>query len=34
MAMPYRTLAKMTPERRAEIKADSAAFLDALMAWR
>jgi deoxyribodipyrimidine photolyase-related protein len=30
MAMPYRTLAKMAPERRAGIVADAARFLDAL----
>ncbi len=30
MAMPYRTLAKMSPERRAEIVADAAIFLDGL----
>jgi deoxyribodipyrimidine photolyase-related protein len=30
MAMPYRTLAKMTPERRAEIASDAARFLDSL----
>jgi deoxyribodipyrimidine photolyase-related protein len=28
MAMPYRTLAKMTPERRAEITREAQAFLD------
>jgi deoxyribodipyrimidine photolyase-related protein len=32
MAMPYRTLAKMTPARRAEIVADASAFLDSLPA--
>jgi deoxyribodipyrimidine photolyase-related protein len=30
MAMPYRTLAKMTAERREQIRADAAAFLDGL----
>ena len=30
MAMPYRTLARMTPDRRAEIAADARRFLDAL----
>ncbi|MFY8112898.1 MAG: cryptochrome/photolyase family protein [Rhabdaerophilum sp.] len=30
MAMPYRTLAKMAPARRAEIVAESVAFLDGL----
>lgn len=30
MAMPYRTLAKMAPERRAAIEADATAFLGAL----
>jgi deoxyribodipyrimidine photolyase-related protein len=30
MAMPYRTLAKMTPERRAAIVQESEAFLDSL----
>jgi len=30
MAMPYSTLAKMTPDRRAEIAADATRFLDAL----
>ena len=30
MAMPYRTLGTMTPERRAEIAADATRFLDAL----
>lgn len=30
MAMPYSTLGKMKPERRAEIMADAARFLDAL----
>ena len=30
MAMPYRTLAKMPPERRAEIAEDAARILDAL----
>ncbi|MFC7051627.1 cryptochrome/photolyase family protein [Hansschlegelia quercus] len=30
LAMPYRTLSKMTPERRAEIGRDAKAFLDAL----
>lgn len=30
MAMPYRTLAKMTPERRAAIEADASAFLGTL----
>jgi deoxyribodipyrimidine photolyase-related protein len=30
LAMPYRTLAKMTPERRTEISRDAKAFLDAL----
>jgi deoxyribodipyrimidine photolyase-related protein len=28
MAMPYRTLAKMTEERRAEITKEAHAFLD------
>ncbi|MFM1887372.1 MAG: hypothetical protein RL026_2529 [Pseudomonadota bacterium] len=31
MAMPYRTLAKMTAERRAQIRADAAAYLDGLV---
>jgi len=30
LAMPYRTLAGMTPQRRDEIAADSARFLDSL----
>ncbi|MFN3687356.1 cryptochrome/photolyase family protein [Salinarimonas sp.] len=30
MAMPYRTLAKMNPDRRAAIEADASAFLGAL----
>lgn len=30
MAMPYRTLAKMNPERRAAIEADASAFLGSL----
>jgi deoxyribodipyrimidine photolyase-related protein len=30
MAMPYRTLARMTPERKAEIRREAGAFLDAL----
>ncbi len=30
MAMPYRTLAKMTPQRRQEIIAESLVFLDSL----
>lgn len=30
IAMPYRTLAKMSPERRAAIEADASAFLGAL----
>jgi deoxyribodipyrimidine photolyase-related protein len=34
MAMPYRTLAKMDAARRAEISADSAAFLDGLEVWK
>jgi deoxyribodipyrimidine photolyase-related protein len=33
MAMPYRTLQKMTAERKAEITADSSAFLDGLQSW-
>jgi deoxyribodipyrimidine photolyase-related protein len=33
MAMPYRTLAKMTPARRAEITADASAFLNGLENW-
>ena len=31
MAMPYRTLEKMTAERRVQIRADAAAFLDGLV---
>jgi deoxyribodipyrimidine photolyase-related protein len=34
MAMPYRTLAKMAPERKAEIKSDAKSFLDSLEVWR
>jgi deoxyribodipyrimidine photolyase-related protein len=34
MAMPYRTLAKMTPARRKEIAAEAEAFLDGLESWR
>ena len=34
LAMPYRTLAKMTPERRSEIAADSRRFLDGLEPWQ
>jgi deoxyribodipyrimidine photolyase-related protein len=34
MAMPYRTLQKMTPERRAEIRREATAFLDGLESWR
>jgi deoxyribodipyrimidine photolyase-related protein len=33
MAMPYRTLAKMEPARRAQIAAEALAFLDGLEAW-
>jgi deoxyribodipyrimidine photolyase-related protein len=33
MAMPYRTLQKMTDARKAEIRRDSAAFLDGLESW-
>jgi deoxyribodipyrimidine photolyase-related protein len=33
MAMPYRTLQKMTDVRRQEITADSSAFLDSLESW-
>ncbi len=33
MAMPYRTLAKMTPERRAEIRREATTFLDGLESW-
>jgi deoxyribodipyrimidine photolyase-related protein len=33
MAMPYRTLAKMTPERRTEITREAGAFLDGLESW-
>jgi deoxyribodipyrimidine photolyase-related protein len=34
MAMPYRTLRKMTPDRRAEIRRDATAFLDGLESWK
>ena len=34
MAMPYRTLAKMTAARRAEIAVDAEGFLDGLASWR
>jgi deoxyribodipyrimidine photolyase-related protein len=34
MAMPYRTLAKMTEARRSEIAGESKAFLDGLETWR
>ena len=34
LAMPYRTLAKMTATRRAEIAGDAAGFLDGLVAWQ
>jgi deoxyribodipyrimidine photolyase-related protein len=34
MAMPYRTLAKMTETRKAEIVAESATFLDGLESWK
>ena len=34
MRMPYRTLARMSDERRAEIVSDSRAFLDSLAPWR
>jgi deoxyribodipyrimidine photolyase-related protein len=33
MAMPYRTLGKMTPGRRAEIRREATAFLDGLESW-
>jgi deoxyribodipyrimidine photolyase-related protein len=33
MAMPYRTLQKMTHERKQEILTDSSAFLDGLESW-
>jgi deoxyribodipyrimidine photolyase-related protein len=33
MAMPYRTLQKMTQERRTEIRRDATAFLDGLESW-
>ena len=34
LAMPYRTLAKMTDARREEITGDAARFLDGLESWR
>ena len=34
LAMPYRTLAKMTVARRAEIAGDAADFLEALVPWQ
>ena len=34
LAMPYRTLAKMAPARRAEIAEDAAGFLDGLVPWQ
>ncbi|MEI8147219.1 MAG: cryptochrome/photolyase family protein [Alphaproteobacteria bacterium] len=33
LAMPYRTLAKMTPARKAEIIRDATAFLESLTPW-
>jgi deoxyribodipyrimidine photolyase-related protein len=34
MAMPYRTLEKMEPRRRAEIASDALSFLDGLEIWK